>query len=318
MAEERAERRLAAILATDVVGYSRMMGEDETGTLARLQALRKELLHPKVAEYGGRIVKTTGDGTLIEFPSAVDAVQHAVDVQTAIGPWHADTPENQRIEFRMGINVGDIIVEADDIFGDGVNVAARLEALAKPGGICISGTVFDHVKGKLDLPFDDLGPREVKNIAEPVRVYQWSVGKSAAVGNTQPNQKPPLPDKPSIAVLPFDNLSDDPQQEYFSDGLAEDLITDLSKISGLFVIARNSAFAFKGQSIDVRRVAEQLGVRHVLEGSVRKAGGRCGLMPSSSTRQAAAISGLSVTTATWKIYFRYRTTSPPKSLRHCR
>jgi len=274
MAEKRAERRLAAILAADVVGYSRMMGEDETGTLARLQTIRKELLHPKVTEYGGRIVKTTGDGTLIEFPSAVDAVQHAVEVQTAIGPWHADTPVNQRIEFRMGINVGDIIVENDDIFGDGVNVAARLEGLAEPGGICISGTVFDQVKGKLELSFDDLGPREVKNIAEPVRVYQWSVGKSAAVGDTQPNQKTPLPDKPSIAVLPFDNMSGDPDQDFFADGLAEDIIAILSKTSKLMVIARNSSFAYKGTATDVRQIASDLGVRYVLEGSVRKSGDR--------------------------------------------
>jgi adenylate cyclase len=274
MAEQRAQRRLAAILAADVVGYSRMMGEDETGTLARLQTIRKELLHPKVAEYGGRIVKTTGDGTLIEFPSAVDAVQHAVDVQTAVGPWQADTPVNQRIELRMGINVGDIIVEADDIFGDGVNVAARLEGLAEPGGICISGTVFDQVKGKLDLSFDDLGPREVKNIAEPVRVYQWSVGKSATVGDTQPNQVLPLPDKPSIAVLPFDNISGDPEQEYFSDGITEDIITALSQIRQFFVIARNTTFTYKGRAVDVQAVAKELGVRYVLEGSIRRAGDR--------------------------------------------
>lgn len=274
MAKERVQRRLAAILAADVVGYSRMMGEDETGTLARLQACRTELLHPKVAEYGGRIVKTTGDGALVEFPSAVDAVQHAVDVQTAIRPWNAGAPEHQYIELRMGINVGDIIVEADDIYGDGVNVAARLEGLAEPGSVCISGTVFDQVKGKLDLTFEDLGPQKVKNISEPVRVYRWQSESTQTAAEIMPDEAPELPDKPSIAVLPFSNMSADPEQEYFSDGISEDIITDLSKLSGLFVIARNSSFAYKGQSPDVRRVAHELGVRHVLEGSVRRSGER--------------------------------------------
>ena len=274
MAEERAQRRLAAILAADVVGYSRLMGSDEVGTLARLNSLRKELFYPSISEYGGRVVKTTGDGTLIEFPSAVDAVQHAVEVQTAIGPWHGDTPANQRIELRMGINVGDIIVEADDIYGDGVNVAARLEGLAEPGGICISGTVFDQVKGKLDLSFVDLGPQDVKNIIEPVRVYQWSTGKPTTVGETQPDAKPLAPGKPSIAVLPFQNMSGDPEQEYFSDGITEDIITALSRVRQFFVIARNTTFTYKSQAVDVQAVARDLGVRYVLEGSVRKAGNR--------------------------------------------
>jgi TolB-like protein/Flp pilus assembly protein TadD len=251
-----------------------MMGEDETGTLTRLQRLRQEFLYPKVTEYGGRIVKTTGDGTLIEFPSAVDAVQHAVDVQTAIGSWHTDTPDHQRIELRMGINVGDVIIEGDDIYGDGVNVAARLEVISDPGGICISGTAFDQVKGKLDLPFDDLGLKEVKNIAEPVRVYRWPIGQPNEIAKAPPEQKTTSPDKPSIAVLPFNNMSNDPEQEYFADGISEDLITDLSKLEGMTVIARNSSFAFKGQQVDVKEAAHTLGVRNVLEGSVRKMGDR--------------------------------------------
>ena len=271
MAEERVQRRLAAILVADVVGYSRMMGTDEAGTLARLNALRGDLLDPKVAEYGGRIVKTTGDGSLVEFPSAVDAVQHAIDVQQALARRNADLAEGERIEIRMGINLSDVIVEGDDIFGDGVNVAARLEALAAPGGIVISGKVHDEVQAKLDLAYEDLGPQRVKNIAEPVRTY--------AVGDKREGSKsaapPPLDDdKPSIAVLAFDNMSGDPEQEYFSDGIAEDIITDVSKISGMFVVARNSSFAYKGQAVDLTRVARELGVKYILEGSVRKAADR--------------------------------------------
>ncbi len=269
MADKRVHRRLAAILAADVVGYSRMMGEDETGTLARLQELRREFLHPKVAEFGGRVVKTIGDGTLIEFPSAVDAVSHALDVQTELVRRQGEVPEGQRFVLRIGINVGDIIVEDDDIFGDGVNVAARLEALAEPGGICVSGTVFDQVKGKLAITFEDLGAKTVKNIAEPVRVYGLRPG---AAGPAAPKAEPRPPAGPSIAVLPFANISGDPEQEYFADGLSEDLITDLSKISGLFVVARNSSFSFKGENADIRDVAAKLGVAHVLEGSVRKMG----------------------------------------------
>lgn len=274
MAEGRVQRRLAAIVATDVVGYSRMMGKDETGTLVRLQALRKELLHPKIAEYGGRIVKTTGDGALIEFSSAVDAVQHAIDVQSAIAAWNADTPDDRRIVLRMGINVGDIIAADDDIYGDGVNVAARLEALAEPGGVCISRSVFDQVKGKLDLPFVDLGLQTVKNIAEPVRVYQWQAASAEASAIGKSNQGISLSDKPAIAVLPFDNMSGDPDQEYFADGIAEDLITALSRFRWFFVIARNSSFTYKGKAIDIKTVARELGVQYVIEGSVRKAGNR--------------------------------------------
>ncbi len=262
MSVERAQRRLAAILAADVVGYSRLMGADEGGTLARLKALRAEVFDPETATHNGRIVKTTGDGVLVEFASAVDAVECDGAVQ----------PEDQRIELRIGINLGDIIVDDDDIYGDGVNIAARMEGLADAGGVRISGTVFDQVRGKLDLAFDDLGTREVKNIAEPVRVYGVALGEGA--GATGAAATPAPSNKPSIAVMPFANMSGDVEQEYFADGITEDLITDLSKVSGLFVIARNSSFAYKGQALDLRRVGRELGVRHVLEGSVRKAGGR--------------------------------------------
>ncbi|NKB49709.1 MAG: tetratricopeptide repeat protein [Alphaproteobacteria bacterium] len=273
MAEAKVQRRLAAISAADVVGYSRLMREDETGTLAQLKSLREELLDPKVIEYGGRIVKTTGDGMLIEFPSAVGAVQHASDVQLAITRRNADTAASQRMEIRIGINVGDVIVDGEDLFGDGVNLAARLEGLAEPGGVCVSGSVYEQVRYKLDLAFEDMGEQAVKNIDEPVRVYRVGAEDRSGAKMSAPDpQSPSQPDKPSIAVLPFDNLSGDPEQEYFSDGMAEDLITDISKISGLFVVARNSSFAFKGQAIDVKAAAEQLGVRHILEGSVRKMG----------------------------------------------
>ncbi len=272
MAEKRVQRRLAAILAADVVGYSRLMGRDEAGTLARLKKLRAEFLHPKVAEHGGRIVKTTGDGTLIEFASAVDAVTHAVDVQRGMVERNASLPDDERFDLRLGINVGDIIIDGDDIHGDGVNIAARLEGLAEAGGICISGTVFDQIGNKLDLAVDDLGPQSVKNIAEPVGFYR--VGRDEAGAPAVPDGAPALPDKPSIAVLPFDNMSGDPEQEYFADGIAEDIITSLSHTHWLFVIARNSSFTFKGTAVDVKRVSEELGVRYVLEGSVRKAGNR--------------------------------------------
>ena len=273
------ERRLAAILVADVVGYSRLMGKDETGTLERLKSLRKELVQPKITERKGRIVKLMGDGLLAEFPSIVEAVQCAVDIQQGMAGREADLPEARRIRLRIGVNLGDIIAEGSDIYGDGVNVAARLEALADSGGICISGTVFDHVKGKVGLGFADLGEQQVKNIDQPVQVYRIALdsGKAAneaadtSVGSAAVLE---LPDKPSIAVLPFDNMSGDPEQEYFADGLAEDIITTLSKISSLFVIARNSSFAFKGTPVDVRRVAAELGVRYVLEGSVRQSANR--------------------------------------------
>jgi adenylate cyclase len=270
MAEARIERRLAAILAADIVGYSRLMEADEAGTLGRVKALRAELLHPKVAAYNGRIVKTTGDGTLIEFPSAVDAVQHAVEVQSEMARRNANLPDGERLELRMGINVGDVIIEGDDIYGDGVNVAARLESLAEPGGICISGTVHEHVSGKLNAEFDDMGAQSLKNIAKPIHVY------GVTLSTTHAKKAPALllPDKPSIAVLPFQNMSGDSDQDYFCDGMVEDIITGLSRIKWLFVIARNSTFTYKGRPVDVKQVGRELGVRYVLDTHTWTAPGR--------------------------------------------
>jgi TolB-like protein/class 3 adenylate cyclase len=308
------ERRLAAILAADMVGYSRLMSADEAGTLTRQQAILAEVIEPGIAEYRGRIVKTTGDGLLAEFPSVVDALRCAVNVQLAAAEREVERHAETRIAYRVGINLGDIIGEGDDIFGEGVNIAARLEGLAEPGGICVSRTVFNQVKGKVASGFEDLGEHQVKNIPEPLRVYRVQMEPEAAGAVPGKAQRPaawkwigaagvaavlaaatglglwfepwrervepasvekmafPLPDKPSIAVLPFVNLSDDSEQEYFADGMTEDLITDLSKISGLFVIARNSTFVYKGRSVPVRHVSEDLGVRYGLEGSVRRAG----------------------------------------------
>jgi adenylate cyclase len=274
MSADRVQRRLAAIVAVDVVGYSKMMGRDEAGTLVRLKQLRAQFLHPNVQEHGGRIVKTTGDGTLVEFPSAFDAVSHAVDVQRGMAERNSGLPEDEQIHLRFGINVGDVLVDEDDIYGDGVNVAARLEALADSGGICLSARVYDYVRDRLDVTYEDLGERTVKNIAEPVRVYRVRLSESRPIGGTDRPAAPPLPDKPSIAVLPFMNMSGDPEQEYFADGITEDLITNLSHIRWFFVIARNSCFAYKGRSPDIRTVARELGVAYVLEGSVRKAGSR--------------------------------------------
>jgi adenylate cyclase len=293
VAEDRAERRLTTILAADVVGYSGLMAADETGTLARLKTHRKEVIEPKTAEFRGRVVKLMGDGTLMEFASVVDAVNFAVDVQEMVAECNAGVPEDRRIAYRVGINIGDIVVEGEDIYGDGVNVAARLEALADPGGVCVSGTVYDHVKGKVELDFTDLGERQVKNIPGPLRVYNVVFGATEgpartavapAAQGTQATQKEPddsgigidlsLPDYPSIAVLPFANMSTDPEQEFFSDGITEDIITALSKIGSLLVVARNSTFTYKGTAVDVKQVSREQGVRYVLEGSVRKAGNR--------------------------------------------
>jgi TolB-like protein len=270
MSEGRVERRLAAILAVDVAGYSRLMGADEEGTHERLKAHFAELVHPKVAEHRGRVVKNTGDGLLSEFPSVVDAVRCALEVQREMIARNAATPAGHRIEFRMGINVGDIIIEASDIFGDGVNIAARLEALAEPGGICLSAAAHEQVRDRLDLAFDDLGEQQVKNIARPVRTYRVALGASSRAA------LPPLslPDKPSLAVLPFQNMTGDAEQEYFVDGMVEESTTAIARLPWLFVIARNSAFTYKGKAIDVKQVAQELGVRYVLEGSVRKAGNR--------------------------------------------
>jgi adenylate cyclase len=271
------QQKLAAILAADVVGYSRLMGEDEEGTLARLKAIRREVADPKIKEHRGRIVKTTGDGLLVEFASVVDAVRCAVEVQRDMVERNADVPPDRRIEPRIGINVGDIIKDGRDIYGDGVNFAARLEALAEPGGICVSRVVRDQVRDKLAFSFEDLGEQHVKNIVRPIRVHRIVVGERRDRANTAiggPQQNPPLalPDKPSIAVLPFQNMSGDPEQEYFADGMVEEIITALSRIKWLFVIARNSSFTYKGQAVDVKQVGRELGVHYVLEGSVRTAG----------------------------------------------
>jgi TolB-like protein/class 3 adenylate cyclase len=276
MAEAQSQRRLAAIMAADVVGYSRLMELDESDTLDRLKTLRREVFSPTTARFGGRIFKLTGDGAFAEFGSAVDAVNSAIAIQRTLAERNAALPEGQRIELRIGISLGDVIVEGSDLYGNGVNVAARLEALAEPGGVYISSTVYDQATGKLAASFEDMGEHTVKNITKPVRVYRASDEPKIVKGSEpQSADTPPrLSDEPSIAVLPFDNLSDDPQQEYFSDGLAEDLITDLSKISSLSVAARNSSFSFKGQMPDVKDVADKLGVTFVLEGSVRKMGDR--------------------------------------------
>jgi adenylate cyclase len=268
------QRRLAAILAADVAGYSRLMGVDEEGTLARLKALRAELIDPTIAAHHGRIVKTTGDGLLVEFGSVVDAMRCATAWQAAMA--ERAEPGDSRIEWRIGVNLGDIIIDEGDIHGDGVNIAARLEAMAEPGGICISHAVLTQTSGKLDFPVADLGDQVLKNIALPVHVYRVGLRASGPHAGETLTVQPALalPDKPSIAVLPFQNMSGDPEQEYFADGMVEDIITALSRIRWLFVIARNSSFSYKGQSPDVRQVGRELGVRYVLEGSVRKAGGQ--------------------------------------------
>jgi adenylate cyclase len=281
MVEQRVQRRLAAILAGDVAGYSRLMGADEEGTLSRLNVHRREFLEPKIADHRGRIVKRTGDGVLIEFASAVDATRCAVEIQHGMVERNALVPQDKRIELRIGIHVGDVMIEDGDIFGDGVNIAARLEGIASPGGICISDDAYRQVRGKLDANFQDAGEHELKNIARPVQVYQLHPG-----GDAKQAPALALPDKPSIAVLPFQNLSGDPEQEYFADGMVEDIITGLSRIKWLFVIARNSTFTYKGRPVDVKQVGRELGVRYVLEGSVRKATDR------------VRITGLLVDTAT--------------------
>jgi TolB-like protein/class 3 adenylate cyclase len=276
---DQIERRLAAVLAADVAGYSRLMGIDEEGTLSRLKTVRKGLVDPTIASHRGRIVKTTGDGMLVEFASAVDAVRCAAEVQRGMVALSADEPQDRRIEFRIGVHIGDIMIDDNDIFGDGVNIAARLEGIAEPGGICISDDTQRQIRGKVDVAFEDIGMQTLKNIAEPMRAWRMAVpgkGSSAVSPKMPPDAGKPLalPDKPSIAVLPFQNMSGDPEQEYFADGIVEDIITALSRIPSLFVIARNSCFTYKGKSVDVRQVGRELGVRYVLEGSVRKAGGR--------------------------------------------
>src|SRR6478735_263438 len=279
LTDDRVERRLAAVLAADVAGYSRLMGTDEEGTLARLKAIRKALVDPTIATHRGRIVKTTGDGMLVEFGSAVDATRGAVEVQRAMADQNAGLPENRRIDFRIGIHVGDIIFDDNDIFGDAVNIAARLESIAEPGGVCMSDDAYRQVRGKVEIACDDMGQQSLKNIAEPMRAWRVRLTGQApsavksGLAMSQPQVLPP-PDKPSIAVLPFQNMSGDPEQEYFADGMAEDIITALSRFKALFVIARNSSFTYKGRAVDVKQVGRELGVRYVLEGSVRKAANR--------------------------------------------
>jgi len=267
------ERRLTAILAADVVGYSRLMGANETGTLAALKALQADFIGHKITQHQGRIVKLTGDGMLVEFPSVVNAVACAAEVQGGMRDRNARVPQDRRIEFRIGVNLGDVIIEGEDIFGDGVNVAARLEEIAPVGGIAVSQSVRDHVGKRLHLIFEDMGERRLKNIERPIRVYSVSLD-ALPTEQTSGAASAHLQEKPSIAVLPFINMSGDPEQEYFSDGITEDIITDLSKVSGLFVVARNTVFTYKGKSAEVQEVAKRLGVNFILEGSVRKAGSR--------------------------------------------
>jgi TolB-like protein/class 3 adenylate cyclase/Tfp pilus assembly protein PilF len=268
------QRRLAAIVSADVAGYSRLMGRDESGTLAALKALRQEVVDPAIASHGGRIVKTTGDGLLLEFPSVVNAVRCGIEVQTAMADRAADTTEERRIALRIGINIGDVIVEGEDIFGDGVNVAARLQEIAQPGGMCISGRVHEDVRDRLDTAFDDGGTQTLKNIARPVQVWRWQPSTAVPPKPVTALAALPLPDKSSIAVLPFQNMSGDPEQEYFADGVVEDIITALSRFRELLVIARNSSFTYKGRAVAIKQVGRELGVRYVLEGSVRKAANR--------------------------------------------
>ncbi len=270
MPRDRVRRKLAAVMAADVVGYSRLMAVDEAGTLAALIELRKTVVDPVVADHDGRIVKLMGDGALIEFASAVDAVECAIRIQNAVAERNQGIPADQAIHLRVGINLGDIIIQEGDIYGDGVNVAARLEAVAESGGICVSGTVFDQVQGKIDAGFEDLGLQEVKNISQPVRVYRVS----AKHADPRPAEILNAPDKPSLAVLPLDSLSGQKEQQYFCDAVAEDLTTALSRFDWLFVTARNAAFGYRGESVDIRRVGRELGVRYVLEGSVRQIGNK--------------------------------------------
>ncbi|WP_426435530.1 adenylate/guanylate cyclase domain-containing protein [Bradyrhizobium genosp. P] len=280
MPGERVERRLAAVLAADVAGYSRLMGRDEERTLAQLKALRKTLVDPTIAEYRGRIVKTTGDGMLVEFASAVDAARCAVDTQQAMAKQNAALPPDFRIEFRIGIHVGDIIIDDNDIFGDGVNIAARLEGIAEPGGVCISDDAHRQIRGKVDISFESIGEQTLKNIAEPMRVWRTRpIGEDALVDQSSAppvkrSQALPLPDKPSIVVLPFDNMSAEAGQDFLADGIVEAITATLSCVRSFFVIARSSAFTYKGRATSARDIGKELGVAYLLEGSVQKAGSR--------------------------------------------
>ena len=279
MTDNRVERRLAAILAADVAGYSRLTGSDEEGTHVRLRERLRGLVDPKISEHRGKVVKHTGDGVLAEFGSVVDAVRCAIEVQRGMAEQNATVPQVKRIEFRIGIHVGDIIVDEKDIFGDGVNIAARLEGIAEPGGVCISDDAQRQIRGKVDTAFEDMGSQNLKNIAEPMRAWRLRMNASgSAAAPIEPpvesTQALALPDNPSIAVLPFENMSGDPEQDYFADGMVEEITTALSRFKWLFVIARNSSFTFKGKAVDIKEVGRRLGVRYVLEGSVRKASGK--------------------------------------------
>ena len=285
LSSDHVERRLAAILAADVAGSCRLMGIDEEGTLAQLRALRKTLFDPKIAEHHGRVVKNTGDGALVEFASVVDAVRCADKIQRSVSEQNTDVPQDKRIEFRIGIHVGDIIIADDDIFGDAVNIAVRLEGIGEPGGICISDDAHRQIRGKIGLNYYDMGLQVLKNIAEPMRVWRVRANGLAA----QPDYRPigdgetlPLPDIPSIAILPFQNMSGDPEQEYLADGIVDDITTALSRFKLLFVIARNSSFTYKGKAVDIKQIGRELGVRYVLEGSVRKAAGKVRIQLYSS------------------------------------
>ena len=269
-----AARRLAAILAADVVGYSRLMGEDEAGT-ARAVSEHREAARPIIAGLGGRIVKTTGDGLLLEFPSVVAAVECAIAIQKLMAERNAGTPEAKRVVYRIGVNLGDVLIEGDDILGDGVNIAARLEGICEPGGVLISGTAYDHVRGKIDAGFVDLGERQLKNIARPVRVYALATGSQSAAPTPAASEPNRLgPPRLSMVVLPFANIGGDPEQEHFVDGVAESLTTDLSRLRGSFVIGRNTAFTYKGIAVDLKQIGRELNVRYVLEGSVQRGGNR--------------------------------------------
>jgi adenylate cyclase len=302
MAKPHVERRLAAILAADVAGYSRLMGADEEGTLAALKVYRREIIDPKITEHRGRIVRIIGDGLLVEFASVIAAVRWAFEVQREMDERNGGLPQEKRIEFRMGINAGDIIIDGTDIWGDGVNVAARLEALAEPGGICVSARVQEDVHGSLQIAFQDQGEQQLKNIARPVRVYRVQLK-----GATKATPALQHPHRPSIAVLPFNNMSGDPEQEYFADGMVEEITTALSRSRWLFVIARNSSFTYKGRAVDVKQVGRELGVRYVLEGGVRKAADRVRITAQLIDASTERISGQTALTDRWRISSSCRT-----------
>ncbi len=268
------QRRLAAIVSADVVGYSRLMGVDEAGTLTALRAHRADLIDAKIAQHGGRIVKTMGDGLLLEFPSVVEATQCVIEVQQGMAERNTSVDADRRITFRIGVNLGDVIIDGEDILGDGVNIAARLQEIAEPGGVTVSSRVHEDVRDRLDFVFEDVGEKSLKNIARPVHVWRWSPDGPVDESSTVADAPLPAPDRPSIAVLPFENMSDDSEQQFFADGITEDIITALSRFHSLDVVGRNSSFAYEGKSVDLKRVSKELSAQYILEGSVRKAGNR--------------------------------------------